>query len=75
MQSHAAIIPARILTKVSISLFDYCMSMHDHCLTNVKIPFLLSVTGELIESAYDIFAPCDPRGQILPLARGMPRCS
>jgi len=44
VQSHTAVVPARILTKVSISLFNYYMSMHDHCLTNVKMPFLLSVT-------------------------------
>jgi len=46
MQSRAAVVPARILTKVSILLFDCCMSMHDHCLTNVKIPFLLSIMSQ-----------------------------
>jgi len=44
--SHAKtckVVPAWILTKVSISLFDYRMSMHDHC----RKPFLLSVSHDI----------------------------
>ena len=53
MQSHAAAVPARILTKISVSLFDYCTSMHDHRLTNVKIPFLLSVTTYRVKCIFE----------------------